>query len=387
MFGKYGVSSSAGVLSSLGARAIDWLMQVGPEGGPAIRQRITSELHQAVPIFGGGGISTVAVAVTLALKLDQPLLIAWAASECTLMVSRLSFTCLSRRPAPIAPQWIRTGLLVLEIVGAASVGFGTAAAIFTGEWTGVVFGWMSATAFAGETCVRNLGTLRLVAAMLCLGVSPAIAACLATEVPLLQVAGLLTGLYTGRMIISATRLSSVLVHTMQAERENDHRARHDKLTGLLNRAGLEREIELMRNDHPRTNLTLFFIDLDGFKQINDTHGHSTGDQLLRAVAEQLLELVGSRDIVARIGGDEFVVVTALKLVEPTEFGRAVLSAIHSAQYEVSADQTIVTASIGVAQTTVDGCDLADLMKAADLQLYHAKHAGGSRCMVADIDAQ
>ncbi|QXQ05035.1 GGDEF domain-containing protein [Sphingosinicellaceae bacterium] len=361
-------------------------MQAGPENGPAIRQRITSELHQAVPIFGGGGISTVAVAVTLAQQLGHPLLVAWAASEALLMAARLVLTWLGRRPARTGLPWTPKGLLILEIAGAASVGFGTTAAILTGQWMGIVIGWMSATAFAGETCVRNLGTLRLVTTMLCLGAAPPIAACLFTGVPLLQIAGVLTAVYTARMIFSATRLSSVLVDTMRAERENDHRARHDKLTGLLNRAGLEREIELMRNDHPRTNLTLFFIDLDSFKLVNDTHGHDTGDQLLRAVAEQLLELVGARDIVARIGGDEFVVVTALKLVEPTEFGRAILSAINSAQHEVSLSRTTVTASIGVAQTTVDGSELADLMKAADLQLYHAKHAGGSRCMVADIDA-
>lgn len=360
-------------------------MQAGPEGGPAIRQRITSELHQAVPIFGGGGVSTVAVALMLALQLRQPLLVAWAVSECLLMVARLALTWVGRRPARTGLPWTPSGLLALEIAGAASVGFGTASAILSGQWIGIVVGWMSATAFAGETCVRNLGTLRLVSAMLCLGTVPAIAACLLSEAPILQVAGVLTAVYAGRMIVSARRLSSVLVDTMRAERENDHRARHDKLTGLLNRAGLEREIELMRSDHPRTNLTLFFIDLDGFKLVNDTHGHGTGDLLLRAVAEQLLELVGTKDIVARIGGDEFVVVTALKLVEPTEFGRAILAAVHSAQHEVSLNRTTVTASIGVAQTTVDGSDLVDLMKAADLQLYQAKHAGGSRCMVADID--
>lgn len=386
MLGRNGGRSSDGVLASAGAWAADWLMQSSPENGPAIRQRITSELHQAIPIFGGGGVSSVAVAIMLALQLGRPLLVAWAVVECLLMVARLVLTWLGRRPARTGLPWAPSGLLALEVAGAASVGFGTATAILTGQWIGIVVGWMSATAFAGETCVRNLGTLRLVAAMLCLGAVPAIAACLLSGVPILQVAGVLTALYTGRMIFSATRLSSVLVDTMRAERENDHRARHDKLTGLLNRAGLEREIELMRSDHPRTNLTLFFIDLDSFKLVNDTHGHDTGDQLLRVVAEQLLELVGARDIVARIGGDEFVVVTALKLVEPTEFGRAILSAIHSAQHEVSPQRTVVTASIGVAQTTMDGSDLADLMKAADLQLYHAKHAGGSRCMVADIDA-
>ena len=376
MWGRNGARSSAR------SWATDWLMQAGAENGPAIRQRIISELHQAVPIFGGGGVSTVAVAITLALQVESPFVRAWAVSESVLMASRLVLTWISRRPARDGLPWTRNGLLVLEIVGAASVGFGTAASILTGHWIGVLVGWMSATAFAGETCVRNLGTLRLVMTMLGLGTLPAIAACLATGIPILQIAGVLTGVYAGRMVASAARLSGVLVDTMRAERENDHRARHDKLTGLLNRSGLEREFELMRSDHPRTDLTLFFIDLDAFKLINDTHGHDTGDQLLRAVAEQLLDLVGSKDIVARIGGDEFVVVTALKLVEPTEFGTAILSAIHSAQRAASLERPAVTASIGVAQANSEGGDLTDLMKSADLQLYTAKHAGGSRCVVA-----
>jgi diguanylate cyclase (GGDEF)-like protein len=169
---------------------------------------------------------------------------------------------------------------------------------------------------------------------------------------------------------------------MRAERENDHRARHDPMTGLLNRAGLEREIDLMHSEHPDANLTLFFVDLDGFKLINDTFGHGKGDRMLRLVADRLLALSGSSDIVARIGGDEFVIITALQYVDAIEFGAAILSAVKGAGVLLDTDDARIGASVGVAQTRDHGSDLSTMLLAADMALYGAKRMGGSKCVIA-----
>lgn len=361
-----------------------WLLHSESDNAAAIRHRVIGSLRQTMPIFGGGAVSTVATALTLAALLREPALMVWAGLEGALMTARLRAVWIERSPTNRQPSIGH--LLMLELVGAASVGFGTSVAIASGNWTAIVIGWMAVTAFAGETCLRNLGTLRLVSLMIGVGLVPAVAACLISREPILGIAAVLTSLYALRMVTSAARLNGVLIETMGAERENDHRARHDKLTGLLNRAGLEREMELMRNDNPHDDLALFFIDLDNFKSVNDTYGHAAGDMLLRAVSERLLELVGPGDIVARLGGDEFVMISAVGLVQPAEFGAAALAAIKGAHTLVESNSS-VTASIGVAQMSLHGSSLNELMEAADVQLYQAKRGGGSRCIVANAPAR
>lgn len=360
-------------LLSFGSR-----LQKQPDAGAGASLRFHKELPYAVPVFGGGGISSVALAVTLTFQFDRPAFWVWSGMETVLLGLRLW----RARTGAEEPGWAARSAMMCELAGAVSIGFGSALAISTGTWLGTLLGWIAATAFAGETCVRNLGNRRLIAAMLAIGAAPAIIACFASGLPALQLAAALTGLFVVRMALAANDINVLLVDTMRAERESDHRARHDRLTGLLNLAGFEREIELMRNEDPRATLTLFFIDLDHFKQVNDTLGHSAGDRMLRTVAERLLELVGPRDIVARIGGDEFIVVTALDIIEPTEFAAALLAAIEREHGDVGGKSLPVTASIGIAQSTSTG-DLAGIMTVADNRLYAAKRAGGAQANADD----
>ncbi len=330
-----------------------------------------------MPVFGGGGVSSIALAFTLTYQFDQPIFWFWAGFDSILLGARL---WRARIAAATNEVPIGRNVELIELLGAASIGLGSAVAISTGTWIGALLGWIGATAFAGESCVRNLANRRLLTAMLAMGLTPAIVACVATGVPALQLAAALTGLFALRMATGASELNSVLAAAMRAERESDHRARHDRLTGLLNLAGFEREMDLMRGDDPRAELTLFYIDLDNFKRINDTLGHHAGDRLLRRVAEQLLELVGPQDIVARIGGDEFIVVTALDLVEPTEFSAALLAAVKRGELEDYG--FAVTASIGVSRSRAHN-DLAAIVAQADARLYAAKRSGGDKAMAAD----
>ena len=373
-------------LASLASVSLRWILDSGNEAAPSARWQFMKTLHQSLPIFGGGAISTVAVSAMLAVELKQPLIIAWAGFEAALMAGRLVMTWQGRRSEALRRKSSVRGLIVLELLGAASIGYGAVVSILSGTWLGAIVGWMSATSFVGETSIRILSLPRLAAAMVTLGTLPAITACLITNRPALIVAALLTSLYVACMIAAARRLNAILVTTMRAERENDHRARHDTMTGLLNRAGLEREIDLMRSEHPDANLTLFFVDLDGFKLINDTFGHSKGDRMLRIVADRLLALAGSSDIVARIGGDEFVIITALQYVDAAEFGAAILAAVKGAGSMLGSDNASVGASVGIAQTRDHGADLAGMLLAADTALYGAKRMGGAVCVIAPPSA-
>jgi diguanylate cyclase (GGDEF)-like protein len=161
-----------------------------------------------------------------------------------------------------------------------------------------------------------------------------------------------------------------------------HQAVHDALTGLPNRTLILDRVEQMQARARRSGneSAVLFIDLDGFKQVNDTLGHEAGDQLLRSVAARLLTTLREGDTIARLGGDEFVV-----LVEgsaPT--GSAALVAERLLEVlrepfevqDVARPTVSITASIGIAHG--NRVSAADLLRDADIALYEAKAAGRDR---------
>jgi diguanylate cyclase (GGDEF)-like protein/PAS domain S-box-containing protein len=163
-----------------------------------------------------------------------------------------------------------------------------------------------------------------------------------------------------------------------------HMGYHDALTGVANRAQLSEKLENELADLPWRggSVALHSIDLDRFKQVNETLGHAGGDFLLRAVAERLRSVIGINDMVARLGGDEFVVVqtNVEDRDEAENFARSLSSAVAlpiTLREQVSLrEQAIVpTVSIGVALAPADGTDLGHLLKCADLALYKAKIDG------------
>ncbi len=158
---------------------------------------------------------------------------------------------------------------------------------------------------------------------------------------------------------------------------------HDSLTKLPNRLLLHDRITqasalALRNDK---QLALLFIDLDGFKPVNDSLGHAVGDELIRSVALRLTASVRSCDTVSRCGGDEFVVLLS-EIAHPEH---AALSATRiiaavAAPHELLGHTLRVTASVGVAVYPIDGAnaDADTLLKSADAAMYQAKVNGGNR---------
>ncbi|HBG06753.1 MAG TPA: diguanylate cyclase response regulator [Geobacter sp.] len=155
-------------------------------------------------------------------------------------------------------------------------------------------------------------------------------------------------------------------------------ALNDPLTGLANRRLLADRMS-MALVHARRNksaMAVLYLDLDGFKQINDTLGHGAGDLLLKMVAARLLAAVREEDTVARLGGDEFMI--ALWHVSGADYTASVASrAIEavSQPYDIEGDVVSITASAGVSIYPDHGEDAETLMKSADLALYQAKAAG------------
>ena len=178
----------------------------------------------------------------------------------------------------------------------------------------------------------------------------------------------------------------------QADRRIRFLAHHDALTGLANRAqlieGLEAALAVLPLRHD--GIAVHFLDLDRFKQVNDSLGHDGGDALLKTVAERLRAVIRSEDVVARLGGDEFVVVQTgiAGKTQAEDFARRIISAV-TAPMKLKDRLFTATVSVGVALAPADGSDPERLLKSADRALYKAK-ADGRNCFrffLAEMDAE
>ncbi|MBX5221195.1 MULTISPECIES: bifunctional diguanylate cyclase/phosphodiesterase [unclassified Rhizobium] len=193
----------------------------------------------------------------------------------------------------------------------------------------------------------------------------------------------LVGLFFGVLLAIGWLVGRRLKAEENSAREE---ALRDRLSGLSNRDGLGLAVDrcVLEARQSKRNVLLLYLDLDGFKEVNDSYGHGTGDQLIRAVAAGLKVLIPQGAVLARIGGDEFAIAflsdgenaAALQLaeqildflVEPLEIGRRVV---------------VVGASIGIAMSPAGAIDREELVRRSDLAMYKAKEAGRARMTLYD----
>ncbi len=176
----------------------------------------------------------------------------------------------------------------------------------------------------------------------------------------------------------------------RAEAQITYLAHHDGLTGLVNRFhfGESLDVALAECDRQGGRISVFCIDLDGFKHVNDSFGHHVGDALLKEVGKRLALVVRDDDIVARLGGDEFAVLQTQQNGDGGDLPMAErLLQVLGERYDVDGLVLFVTASIGVASAPCDGKSGDEVMKNADLALYQAKIGGknAARIFAPDMD--
>ncbi len=164
---------------------------------------------------------------------------------------------------------------------------------------------------------------------------------------------------------------------LEAQAKISHMARHDALTNLPNRVLFHEQLEQgLRRAGANDQLAVLCLDLDHFKDINDSLGHPIGDALLKEVGRRLKATVGEHDTVARLGGDEFAVVQIGRSEEAAARALAGrLVEVISAPYEIDDHQIVIGVSIGISLSPQDGSNPDELLKNADLALYRAKADG------------
>lgn len=381
--------SDARVYSLPRWRLTRWLVDAGPGIPDDIRQALIASLFSGLPVFFGGAVNVIAVAGAIALKTQKPVFIAWFVFELVICTARLVALVIARRAALEGRRTPTDLYLLLGLAWSCGVGYGVLTTMASGDWLIASAACLSGAAMVGGICLRNFGAPRLASAMILTSIGPSLAGAALSGEPLYFIVFIQAPMYFFAMSAGAFRLNKMLVTSMLAERENDHRARHDSLTGLPNRHGLVNvaNARLAAARGSGRPLSLLFVDLDGFKAVNDTYGHAAGDTLLKLVAERLRQMLRADDVAARIGGDEFVMLVDDREEAETLALAQTLIAEVSSSYDLGGGlQANIGLSIGIAMAPEHGESIEALLAAADAALYEAKSQGKCRCCMASVTA-
>jgi diguanylate cyclase (GGDEF)-like protein len=350
-----------------------------------VRAKLVQTLYTQPASLMIGALCGIAVAVTAALLTHNVWILLNAAALSLVGVARI---VLAYAFSPGDRGHSARSLELIYEAGAFSYAFLTgllaANTIFTDSPTHVevlTFGY--ALAYGTGISARNAGRPFIAIGQLVLAVLPVLIACFTIATPALIVLGVTTTM----MIFAMTSVTMNVFRTLKeqifaadasAQMADKMRllARTDVVTGLVNRAGLNDDMAEMLAAMPKgQKLAMFWLDLDKFKEINDTLGHPTGDKVLANVAGRLMAAAPEAATVARFGGDEFIIVAGVADRPDSERLARTLNHEIGRSTRIDGHRIDISASMGVALLPDDGPDAETLMQAADLALYHAKVGG------------
>ncbi len=248
----------------------------------------------------------------------------------------------------------------------------------------VVISVATAVGYGGGISARNAGRPVIAIGQTFLSSLPIAAAGALSDVRAYHVLAIAIVLFVTAMLgITIKTFEIIRASFERAQRQEDiardmkYFATTDAVTRLMNRTGLNAALEDELGHLETTPVAIFWLDLDRFKEVNDTLGHPVGDCVLQAVSDRLRALANGADLVCRFGGDEFIVIRrGSGASDPESFARAALAAIAQPIW-LEQGSINVTASMGIAVAPGDGLNGDSLMKRADMALYHSKLNGRS----------
>lgn len=364
---------------SLLRAGFDWLL-AGTHPEPdelrheLLHQRASKTKTLAVAIFASLLTATIAAVLTGATWAY-----AWMAAEMVLGSLRVYLMlkdvakakAAQRTGTSVAPIW--AGLTSVILISA-----GCYQCVGSGMLPLILMAGIGIANLVGGISSRNAGTPRYGALLICILTLPFGLATILSPIPYLYLVGLQTPLYTAGMIFLLIENHKGLLNLHRAELRNRQMAHHDLLTGLPNRA-LNQKLfaELLAAPEPiapNTKLTVFCLDLDGFKAVNDGLGHATGDAVLVEVSKRLRANIREVDVACRLGGDEFVILLPeISGDAAIAIARRIIAAV-STPFDF-APTARIGVSIGIAAATRDGNTADELLSAADRAMYEAKRRG------------
>jgi diguanylate cyclase (GGDEF)-like protein len=274
--------------------------------------------------------------------------------------------------------------IVIGLVWASVLSAAAYQCVASGEWLLILLSGTGLASVIGGISSRNAGTPRYGIILMCLLTAPYALATLISPIPHLFIIGLQMPFYVVAVAVVLLENYKTLLDLYHAEAENSWLAHHDQLTGLPNRImKLKRFDELLREPPP---FTVFCLDLDGFKEINDKFGHAVGDAVLIIVSKRLRHSVRDIDFLCRIGGDEFIILLpSISSVEAATIARRIIERISEPfdvdhrPFELGQASLQVGISIGIsigsATAPDDGVTTDELLRSADWAMYQAKRRG------------
>jgi len=369
---------------------------------PVYRDFIEMLYSMRLPIFGLGAVF-VGIAILVGLHLGNPFLYLLAAAGALTTIARLATIAAFHRAAPILGfeelrRWERryaagnlTSAALLALLNIAAMrGHHPTVHLLT---VSLVFGF--GAGIVARTSVRPFACVAsLLVAALPTATSLALHAAEPTSDPLHGEMFLAEAFIIAAIAVLSLQTVFHLYHSAVEHHTARHDmaklARTDALTGLSNRLRLREQFQERAAAAVRAKslLALHYLDLDGFKAVNDLHGHPVGDKLLKQVARRLEAMVRAGDVVARLGGDEFIVLqTGISEESEAEMlARRIIREL-SRSYIIGELSLSVSVSVGIATAPKLGLELERLLACADAALYRAKAGGKARalfCLEADV---
>lgn len=362
---------------------------------PVYRDFVDMLYSMRLPVFGLGTVF-VCVCILAALKLDAPL---YAALAVLGAITTLLRTASIRNYARVSPvgdveglrQWERryaignyasAALLALLNVMALTAHDPLLHLINVSLVFSFGAGVVSRTSIRPRICVISLliATIPTVAALAFhafSGHSDAL------HMEMFLIEAMLVAMITGLSLQTVAYLYRSAVEHHTARHDLAKLAKYDALTGLANRLLLRERFQASMAEATRKGymLAVHFLDLDGFKAVNDRYGHPTGDALLEQVAHRLESIMRAGDTVARLGGDEFVMLQGgiLHEDEAKMFAHRIIRKL-SLPYDIDGNVMSVSVSVGIATAPQQGTELEHLLACADSALYRAKAGGKARAI-------
>ena len=359
-------------------RVTDWLTRTSRPVSRAIHVAQVGTLYSSLAIFYSAALATLMCAAVIWWRHQTPLFAFWLALELVMIALRVTLLARDRRAATRGETTGTDLYLLLTALWAATLGFGSAITTLSDDYAAAIVVNIATACIAGGMSIRYFGAPRFVLLVCAATLGPmAISAALADD-PVLLVTTIQAPLALFSMSQAAKRLNGMMIATMEAEQAHAHRAAHDALTGLLNRSGFT-HAAAGRNG---VGGTLFYLDLDGFKPVNDRHGHEAGDQVLREVAQRLARLAGRHGHAARLGGDEFALLTPVLSPGAIErLGARIVERVAGELFVLDGATVRIGVSVGAAALGEDDA-IDDALRRADVALYGAKTHGGGRVRLA-----
>lgn len=355
-------------------RLVRWLLEPGVTASPRLRAALVGDVDISLPGILFSSVNFICLGGIFWWLSPTPWHAALLAANGLGAATRLASVALiatgkaEARPGLVDLYCLATicwSLLQGIMAGGAMISESPPLQILAATWI---------MALQGSLCTRNFSVPRFAMAILCAADLPFVAGAGLSQDHWLLVIAAATPSYLYASYAAVKRFQTLSLQAYREQFLSQEAALRDPLTGALNRRGLRQAI----NDGiSEEMLTVFYLDLDGFKMVNDLYGHTAGDRLLRGVVKRLGPIIRDGDILGRVGGDEFIIIAPAMPPEAAEaFAARLVEEITTHLYPLGNDMTArIGVSVGYACAPEDSTSVLELTHMADVALYAVKKNG------------